>query len=179
MQVRGLRAVNPFAPTPVAFCLRFVTLVLLLTLLTLTAPFREYLEAPLIRSSAWLSHVILNLFGTGTTLSGDVVSSPAFPPMRVVSGCTGLFVFLLLLSAIVAFPAGWKSRAKGIAAGAGLLFCLNQVRLVTLFLAQGWFPHLFQDLHVFVWQGIIIVVVAFYWYAWAARCPSRVIARKA
>lgn len=163
----------PFSATPAAFCLRLLLLIPFFTVVTLTTPFKNAVEEPLIRFSAWLSHVILSFLGAETNLSGRFISSTSTGnTIEVVSGCTGLFVFVLLLSAVLAFPARWSHRIKGLLLGAALLLCLNQARIVSLFLVHGHFPHLFDDLHLFVWQGIIIVVVTFYWYAWATRSPT-------
>ncbi len=161
-----------FSDKPAAFCVRVLLLLPAFTVLTLPPWFKTLVEEPLILLNAQLTHWFLNLMGLGVSRNGAVVHSPQFS-IEVVSGCTGLFVFLFLLAAVLSFPTPWKSRGKAILFGGALIFVLNQVRLLSLFLIGKSFPSLFEDMHVYVWQGIIIVVVAFYWYGWAVGTPQR------
>lgn len=151
---------------PSAFCLRFLLLLPVLTLLTLAGWFKTIVEEPLILANSWLTFWFLDLMGAQVTLNGAFIYSREFS-IEVVSGCTGLFVFLFLFAAVLAFPSPWKSKGKAILLGGTLIFVLNQVRLLTLYFIGTSFPSLFDDMHVYVWQGVIIVFVAFYWYSWA------------
>ncbi len=155
---------------PSAFCLRFLLLLPVFTLLTLGAWFKTAIEQPLILANAWLTFQLLDLMGAQVTLNGAFIYSREFS-IEVVSGCTGLFVFLFLLAAVIAFPSAWKAKGKAILLGGVLIFVLNQVRLLTLYFIGRAFPSFFDDMHIYVWQGVIIVIVAFYWYSWAARAP--------
>ena len=156
----------------IAFSLRVIILLPLLALLSITSWFRAGVERPLIGLNAEISRSILGALGTPTRRDGDHLHAAGFS-VEIVSGCTGLFVFLILLAATLAFPASWRARVIGLAGGAVLIFVLNQVRIVSLFLVGAKAPRFFEDLHLFVWQGAIIVLVAYYWYAWASRAlPS-------
>jgi exosortase/archaeosortase family protein len=156
------------SPKPLAFGLRLVVLVGLLTALSLTPPFKSFVEEPLIDFNAWLSHYLLRLIGVEASLHGRFVYGPAFS-FEVVSGCTGIFVFLLVLSAVLAFPARWRSRLVCLLGVAALIFVLNQVRIVSLYFVGAHWRERFEDMHLYVWQGFIIVAVTVYWYVWAAR----------
>ena len=157
--------------SPGAFCVRLVVLLGLLTALTLAAPFKALIENPLIALNAWLSHWILDLMGEEVSRDGNFVRAREFS-FEVVSGCTGLFVFLFLLSAVVAFPSSWGRRLRAIAIGAALIFVLNQLRIVSLFYVGRHYFEYFKHVHVFFWQSVIIVVTALYWYSWAARTDA-------
>ncbi len=167
-----------FAPTFVPFVIRALVLVSGLTALTLTETFDRLCKSPLISVNAWLTHHSLTLFGTKTTLSGSVVYSSDFS-VEIVEGCTGLFVFILLLSATVAFPASWSRRLTGIGIGAAMVFVVNWARIVSLFYLGRAYPDLFEEFHVYVWQGVIIVLVTLYWYTWALRFSGSDIASEA
>ena len=153
---------------PLFFCLRLLVLLPILTLLTLLPLFERLVEQPLIRFNAWLSWLILRCFGAHAALQGAVVHSSRFS-MEVVSGCTGTFVFLLLLVSIVSCPAGWRMKLKGILVGGAFIGILNQVRLVTLFVIGNRLPGYFEEIHVYLWQGAVSVLVILYWYLWARR----------
>lgn len=153
---------------PLFFCLRLLAFLPLLTLLTLLPAFERLVEQPLIRFNAWLAWLILRGFGASAVLQGSVVHSSRFS-MEVVSGCTGMFVFLLLSVSIASYPADWPMKLKGILVGAAVIGILNQVRLVTLFIIGNHFPGYFEEIHVYLWKGAIIVLVILYWYLWARR----------
>jgi len=159
------------APTPIGFCLRFGLLIGAFIGISLTSAFETLVEQPLILVCAQLSNALLNMLGAGTVRNGAFVSSPDFS-FHVVEGCTGQFVFFLLLAAVLAFPTRWSSRLLCLLIGGTLIFVLNQIRIVSLYYVGVHWPHLFEDLHVYVWQGLIIVILTFFWYAWAARCPD-------
>jgi exosortase H (IPTLxxWG-CTERM-specific) len=159
------------APRLVPFLVRALLLVGALVALTQTGPYMRHVEAPMIALNARVTHETLSLLGVETTLRGDVVSAsgPDAFSVQIVEGCTGLFVFVLLLGATIAFPARWRARILGLVLGASLIFVLNWLRIVTLFFVGRNYPDLFDELHVYVWQGLIIVLVTIYWYAWALR----------
>ncbi|KVW94767.1 hypothetical protein ABW22_11380 [Thiobacillus denitrificans] len=66
--------------------------------------------------------------------------------LNILNGCEGMETLFLLAAAFIAYPFAWRTRLFGLAAGALLVFALNQVRIVML-----W--HAF--LHDRVWFGIL------------------------
>ncbi len=160
-----------FAETPLAFCIRFALLAGVAAAIRLTSAFEAWVERPLIIFNAVLANLFLNLFGAGTRLSGPVISSPDFS-IEVVAGCTGILVFLLFTSVVIAFPTTWKRKLLAILTGTAIIFCVNQLRIVSLFGIGRIYPSLFEDLHLYVWQGVLIICVAFYWYRWAMRVST-------
>jgi exosortase H (IPTLxxWG-CTERM-specific) len=160
------------APTPAGFYVRVLLLVPLLVAATLAKPFKDFVELPLMRAVAWTSHRLLRLLGTEVRLRDRYLVSSDGISLEIVSGCTGIFVFLLFLAVVLAFPARWRERLRGVAVAAVLISVLNHVRIVTLFYIGRTFPELFEELHVYVWQGILVLAVALYWYLWATRCSS-------
>jgi len=156
------------APRIVPFVIRVAFLVVTLTLATQTAVFERWIESPLIDLDAGLTCATLRAFGTPAERNGPVVGTSEFR-VEVVEGCTGIFVFVLLLAATLAFPARWRTRLGGVGAGAAIIFVLNWARIVTLYYLGRWRPDLFADFHLYVWQGATIVTVTLYWYVWALR----------
>ena len=65
--------------------------------------------------------------------------------------------------ALLAFPAGWKNKIIGLFAGIFLLFILNLIRIITLFLAGIYYPKAFDLLHVEVWQVLFILAAVGLW----------------
>ncbi|MBI4605740.1 MAG: archaeosortase/exosortase family protein [Planctomycetes bacterium] len=157
---------------PLGFVLRAAALLLAFGLLGISPPFQRAVEEPVMALDAWLTHVLLRVLGIATRLEGKVVSSSGFS-IEVIPECTGVFVFLILLALTLAYPASWRARGAGILLGAVLLFALNEVRLVSLFvLGLRARPEVFHEVHLFVWQPAFILVTGLYWYAWARRSIS-------
>ncbi|MEM7263359.1 MAG: archaeosortase/exosortase family protein [Planctomycetota bacterium] len=160
---------------PLGFCVLGGALLLGLGLLSLTDTFETFVHAPAREFNAWLNHVTLNTIGVETRLEGVFVYGvgPAPFNIEVIDECTGISVLIILASLTLAFPSPWRSRLIGLGLGALVIAFLNWVRLVSLYLVGKYYPELFHDLHVYVWQGVFILAVFSYWYAWAYRAGKR------
>lgn len=56
--------------------------------------------------------------------------------LNVLNGCEGLETLFLLVAAFLAYPLAWRARLAGILSSIGLVFVLNQGRIVLLW--QAW-----------------------------------------
>ncbi len=157
-----------WADTSTGFSIRVLVLLGLIMGISVLPGFRAVCEQPMIDLAAATTHGILDLIGIAVTRNGAFLTVGMFTA-EVVIGCTGLYVFLILLAAVLAFPASVRAKVVGLGCGAALLFVLNQVRMVTLMLVGDAYPSLFDEAHHYVWQGVTIVVTAVFWYLWAAR----------
>jgi exosortase/archaeosortase family protein len=83
--------------------------------------------------------------------------------------CTGIFVFMLFASFVLAYPASWSARAIGFGIGIPALFAVNILRLATLARIVEVYPSLFFYFHEYVWQGVFMVFVLVGAIAWAER----------
>lgn len=78
----------------------------------------------------------------------------------------------LYISALLSFPAGWKYKFAGFFGGIAILFTLNIVRIVSLFLTRVYFPIFFEIMHVDVWQaGFVIFAISLLacWLIWVIK----------
>ena len=107
----------------------------------------------------------LNLFGMGTTASGGMISSPRFS-VNIARGCDAIEAMALFAIALLTFPARWIYKLTGLLTGIALLFSLNILRIVSLFLTGIWFPSAFEMMHVEVWQVVFIVFAIALWIFW-------------
>jgi exosortase/archaeosortase family protein len=89
--------------------------------------------------------------------------------MNINHECTGVFVYMLFMSFVLAYPVPWTARLAGLALGMPLIFAVNVMRLVTLARVVETYPHAFFYLHEYVWQGIFTVLVLVGSIAWAER----------
>jgi len=116
------------------------------------------------RVSVGLQHCV---GGTARARGSDIVISTLV--MNINHECTGIFVIMLFVSFVLAYPAPWPARLGGLAVGIPALFVVNVVRLATLARIVEVYPGAFFYFHEYVWQGIFMVLVLVGSIAWAER----------
>lgn len=100
---------------------------------------------------------VLNLTGLQCTYNGSIISLPTIS-LDVKFGCNGLEAVMIYSVAVIAFPAGWKKRALGILIGFVVLQVINIIRIAALAYTGIHFKSLFEYIHIYVAQGLMIAV---------------------
>jgi exosortase H (IPTLxxWG-CTERM-specific) len=115
----------------------------------------------------------LLVYHLAALFSADVQLSPEAPtvifrsfPTRIIEECTGLYQAMLLGAALLAFPTTWRKTLVGFALGIPLIYALNVVRLAMLLWIGHHFRDSFEFVHVYLWQGTTIVILASVLYVW-------------
>lgn len=106
------------------------------------------------------------------TLIGRTIASPDGSRLRVTRGCEGIEMFLLLVAAILAFPASSRRRVQGLLVGSVLAYALSLIRLALLHYVLRYSPNAWEALHGLVLPlGPVLIMVLYflYWSAPAAR----------
>lgn len=111
---------------------------------------------------------VINLFGADATAAGAQVTSPRFS-MSIAMGCDGVEASSLFLAGVLAFPTSWRARLIGFALGIPLIHAINLVRLVGLYYAGVYLPSVFEELHVYVAQTIVILLSTAILILWLER----------
>lgn len=96
----------------------------------------------------------------------SIVSSGA--RLNVTRGCEGVEMFLLLIAAILAFPATLKRRTQALLSGSLLAYVLSVTRLMALYYVLRYSPNAWQALHGLVLPLAPIMVMALYFMHWTA-----------
>jgi exosortase/archaeosortase family protein len=122
------------------------------------------------RLFAAITSGVLGLFGHATVTQGNAVLSDSFG-LSVVTACTGLFVTVLFVVAVLLFPTTWRARSIGSLIGVAGLFVVNVIRLVTVYYVGVTWPNALETVHQLVWQSLVIVIAVGLWLAWAGRVP--------
>jgi exosortase family protein XrtM len=104
------------------------------------------------------------------TLIGRTLSSPK-ANLHVTRGCEGIEMFLLLIAAILAFPASFKRRLQGLFFGAMLAYALSVARLMALHYTLRYSPGAWEALHGLILPLGPIVLIAIYFLRWSAASP--------
>lgn len=86
---------------------------------------------------------------------------------EIVPGCDGTEGFALFGSAVLASPFLLRARLLCLMIGSIVLFVVNTLRIVTLFILGLYWPKVFHAVHMDLWPGFIIVAVMICWLSWA------------
>lgn len=105
------------------------------------------------------------LFGRTLVLGGGAA-------LRVTRGCEGIELFLLLVAAVLAFPALWKARLRGLLVGSLLAYVLSVLRLIVLCLTLRYSPALWEALHGLVLPLGPIALLTIYFARWSAAAAA-------
>ena len=150
-----------------AFSLRFFAYLFLCSIAFWLLSVHEHL-GPVQRAIARLSTLGQQWSGGHAVTRGDDIVIKTMV-MNVSYECTGIFVYMLFVSFVLAYPASWASRLTGLAIGIPLIFAVNVFRLATLARVVEIYPQAFFYLHEYVWQGIFTVLVLVGAISWAER----------
>jgi len=146
--------------------LRFGAVLLVFIVAFYIKPVREYVVSPFTTAVAWCSSMLMNLFGAGARISGTMLSTSSYS-INIVDGCNGIYATAILTSGIIAYPSSWRHKLVGIALGVAAIFLLNLGRVISLFYLGQSYPDIFNEVHVYVWQPLIIVWAIFVWDFWS------------
>lgn len=122
--------------------------------------------------NAGLSGVVLSAAGVANTRMGTTLQFES-GGFDVISECSGVYVAILFAAAVLAFPAPWRARALGLAAGLLLLFGINILRLASLGVILQHRPAWMPLFHEYLWQVLFILIVAAIYVAWLERIVLR------
>ena len=146
--------------------LRFMGIGLLAIVVISSFPNAVFL--PLNRTTAYLSGSCLNLFGMDAKVDGTVISLNGFQ-VQIITECTALYCIVLFSAFLLAIPASFRARLAGLVIGAAYLVCANILRIVAVTAVGAVNPRLFQILHVYLGQVMMVVLVCtacLVWLRW-------------
>ena len=161
---RALRWFQSRSPV-IKFLTLFIGLLVLFYVLTQFPFFKQNVFPFVVQINAWISHVVLNVLGQGTTIEGSVIASDAFA-VDIKRGCDALEPIAFFVIGVLTYPAPFRTKIPGILVGASALFALNIVRIVSLFLIGKVSEAAFEFIHVDVWQVLFILGAIVFWVLW-------------
>jgi exosortase H (IPTLxxWG-CTERM-specific) len=104
-----------------------------------------------------ISSAFLGRMGVPCTYQGSVIVLPALS-LDVKFGCNGLEAVMIYAIAVAAYPAQWKKKFIGIAAGFLVLQTANILRILLLALSGVHMRSLFDFIHIYIAQGMMIAL---------------------
>ncbi|WP_020560365.1 exosortase H [Thiofilum flexile] len=140
------------------------TVLFVLEMLTVT---QTYIILPWTSLLASLSAFVLGLLDPHVSASGKVIASTLKPfAISIEPGCNGVEAMIILIAAILVFPATWLQRAKGLFWGILAIQGLNLVRIISLFYLGQWNEVWFEWAHLYLWQALIMLDALLVFLIW-------------
>ena len=149
------------------FVLTYVVLMGIFLLAISLKPVKEVLDINGLYTEliVYLSGKALYPFGIVDGIQGSIIHLKGVS-LDVKFGCNGLEAFLIYTVAILAFPAPLKKKLIGISVGFIVLQVLNVGRIAGLGLSGIYLKEYFHYIHIYVAQGIMIVLALVTFLVW-------------
>lgn len=168
-------AFAPDSPACVLMARFFLLFLLLLSLLfgfRITNFARDHVTLPFTAVLADVSGWLITRFDADVITEGVVIRSMdnGFA-VAIAPGCDGIEAVLILVAAVLAFPAPWKHRLVGIGIGFIAIQALNLVRIISLFYMGQWSQVAFDWFHLYLWQALIVLDALAVWLIWLRYLP--------
>lgn len=159
------------------FLLLFILIQLVLFGIELLQPVQQHLVLPWTMLLAQICSSLVTLFDAGAAAQGKILFNPATGfGVSIEPGCNGIEACIVLIAAMLAFPAPWKHRLLGLGLGFLAIQGLNIVRVISLFYLGQWSSRAFDFAHEYLWQGLIMLDVLVVWLLWVRANPQRLAA---
>jgi exosortase H (IPTLxxWG-CTERM-specific) len=160
--------------------LRFILIFLVSLLVLFTLDVLTVVEVHVINPFnallATISAGIIDLFGGDAVAHGKVIYSVATGlAVSIERVCNGVEAVIILVSAMIAFPARWSHKLVGVVLGTLAIQALNLVRIISLYYLHQWNSVWFEWFHSYIWQALIVLdalVMFLLWLRYLPRPPS-------
>ena len=155
------------------FLILFIVILVLLFAAELTEPVQNAFVIPWTEGLARISAGIVTVFDSQVTAHGKILQSTASGfAVSIEAGCNGIEAAIILIAAMLAFPAPLKNKLAGIIIGLFAVQALNIVRVISLFYIGQWSMKAFEWMHLYLWQALIMLDVLIVWLLWIRLLPN-------
>lgn len=151
----------------IRFFLIFFALQVFLFGVELLGPVQTGLIMPFTGYLADISAFLVRAFDDQVVAYDNVIQSTANGfGVAIAPGCNGVEACIILIAAILAFPAPWKAKLVGLGIGLIAVQSVNLVRIISLFYLGQWNMQWFEFAHLYLWQALIMLDVLVVWLLW-------------
>ena len=143
---------------------RFITIfvLLLVSLFTLEmlVPAQEHVIVPFTEMLAKISAAIILPFDSSVIAYGKILQfKDSGFAVSIEAGCNGVEATIVLVAAVIAFPATWGARLGAISLGFLAIQAMNLARIISLFYLGDWNMRFFEWIHLYLWPALIMLDV--------------------
>jgi exosortase H (IPTLxxWG-CTERM-specific) len=151
----------------------FAAIVVLLFAAELTPPGQKYFVEPWTALVAKAATAFMRAFDSGVIALGPTITDAASGfAVTILAGCNGVEAMIVLVAALLAYPAPLRHKLIGLAAGIVAIQALNLVRIVSLFYIGQWNRAVFEWAHLYAWQVLIMLDALVVWLLWLRTLPQ-------
>jgi len=166
-------AERPSAPPTKSRMLRFLVLFpifLLVGFCGLLIPSLHPAVTAFTRGLVEVSAIVIRLLGGDAAAHQVILQNPSNGfAMEVLDGCNGDDVVVLLWAAILAYPASWSQKGKGLLAGTAIIYVINFLRIISLFYLGQYNRQWFDFAHLYVWESVFVLLTLTIFWMWVRR----------
>lgn len=135
-------------------------------------PVQQAVILPWTSMLADLSGWLMSFFDQNVLTAGKVISSKLNGfAVSIEPGCNGVEAMIVLLAAILAFPAPFVYKLKGLFWGFVAIQGMNLVRIISLFYLGQWNREVFDWAHLYIWQALIMLDALVVFLIWIRYMP--------
>lgn len=164
----SFRAEGPNITRPARFAVIFAACFLAGIGLVMLPPVQR-IDGSFSRFLVRISHGLIGICGGAAAMDGTILRAPSGFAIEMKDGCNGVNVTILLWSAVLAFPASWRMRALGLAAGSLAIQLLNVVRFISLFYIGQYSTSWFEFAHGYLWETLLMLDTMVVFWLWVGR----------
>lgn len=154
------------------FLLIFITSLLVLFTLDVLTVVEVHFVDPFNALLATVSAKLIALFGGDAISQGKVIISIGTGlAVSIERVCNGIEAVIILVSAMIAFPARFTHKLIGIVIGTLAIQALNLVRIISLYYLHQWNSVWFEWFHSYIWQALIVLDALVMFLLWLRYLP--------
>jgi len=146
----------------------FVLLIAVLYGIVAAQPVNDTVIVPFTSWIASATAAVLSPFSEGVSAHGTLVTD-GITSVNIENGCNAIEACIILVAAILSFPATVRSKLLALLAGCLGLQIINLVRTSSLFLLLRYRPGVFEIAHAGVWQVVLVLLAVAYFLMWSVR----------
>jgi len=149
------------------FLIIFLVVLALLFTLEMLEPVQQHVVQPFTAALADISAALIMPFDDQVTTSGRVIRHTGnYFAVSIEAGCNGVEAAIVLIAAVIAFPARWLQKLAAIGIGFFAIQVMNILRIISLFYLGMWNMEVFSWTHLYLWPVLIMldVLVVFLFY---------------
>jgi exosortase H (IPTLxxWG-CTERM-specific) len=138
----------------------FTGVLVALFTLEMLNPVQQHVIVPFTELLARISAALILPFDDSVLAYGKILQfkDTGFA-VSIEAGCNGVEATIVLIAAVVAFPASWRARTIAILLGFLAVQVMNLARIVSLFYLGNWNLDFFSWIHLYLWPALIMLDV--------------------
>jgi exosortase H (IPTLxxWG-CTERM-specific) len=144
----------------IRFAAIFLLILTCLFAVEMTNAVQSQVVLPFTSFLASLSAALITPFDSSVLAHGKVLQfTDSGFAVSIEAGCNGVEATIVLIAAVVAYPASWRARLAAIGLGFLAVQAMNIVRIISLFYLGDWNVDVFTWVHLYLWPVLIMLDV--------------------